>query len=300
MERIAQFQVASFIYGIFADPKINVVLDDGFSDFMLPSITKDTAQREAIRIACHEGLSQKQKPKNLLYSAKNETQVLWEIYENPDGYRIYWVYHSLTGALQQQAFFDTTTKTWHIYAELNEQVLAPLAYPMAPLLWYELSTTEPILMIHASGITYDQKGRAFAGFSGVGKSTLAKLWQNQGATVINDDRMILIREKAGVWRMYNTPMSYRDHTKSACLHSIYLPFHHDENTYTPLKGALAMASLMAFVIHHGYDSKHVLHHMQIAELLIKELPIGKLGVVPTAPIIDFIKGIEGGENERGQ
>jgi len=46
-------------------------------------------------------------------------------------------------------------------------------------------------MIHASGVNNAGHGYIFSGVSGKGKSTMAKLWDNSGARVIHDDRLIL-------------------------------------------------------------------------------------------------------------
>ena len=149
-----------------------------------------------------------------------------------------------------------------------------------------------MLLIHASGLTDGHKGRIFAGFSGVGKSTMASIWQRNGADVINDDRLLIKKEKYGSWRMYNTPMYYQASPKSAALQHIYFPFHSPANTIENLTGAKAIAQLLAFTIHHGYDAQHLLHHSHTAEQLLQSISAAKLGVVPTDAIIDFIKSHE--------
>lgn len=53
--------------------------------------------------------------------------------------------------------------------------------------------------IHASGIEYKSKGFLFLGESGAGKTTISKLSSFQGARVLNDDRILVIRESQGVY-----------------------------------------------------------------------------------------------------
>jgi hypothetical protein len=55
---------------------------------------------------------------------------------------------------------------------------------------------------------------------------------------------------------------------------------------------MAMANLLAFTIHHGYDAKHLLHHSNVAEDLLQTISIAKLGVVPTDAIVPFISAHE--------
>lgn len=289
MTAIGSITVAGFKYGIFNQSTLALVFETGFEDY-LSAATEDLHRNLVLK----EGFTSIA-VEQTLYQAKTGDQVLWEIIVG-NGERWFLVYHPQKGTLQQQALYNPTQQTWTIYSEAqqiqDETVLNPLAYPMAPLLWYVLSTEEDLLLIHASGLVQQQEGRIFAGFSGVGKSTMAGIWERNGAQVINDDRLILKKEKDGTWHMHNTPMYYRALPVSGPINAIYLPFHSPVNRIEKLSGAIAIANLLAFTIHHGYDSKHILHHSNIAEDLLQTVPIAKLGVVPTDAIIDFIKANE--------
>lgn len=52
---------------------------------------------------------------------------------------------------------------------------------------------------HAAGVRLQDKGIALAGFSGMGKSTLALHLVNQGAEFVSNDRLILEKTETGVW-----------------------------------------------------------------------------------------------------
>jgi hypothetical protein len=289
MTAIGSITVAGFHYGIFNQSKLALVFETGFEDYL--STHSEDLHRKLVFKEGFISIATQQ----TLYQAKTNDQLLWEIIEG-NGERWFLVYHPQNGTLQQQAQYNPTEQTWTIHCEAqqiqNETVLNPLAYPMAPLLWYVLSTEENLLLIHASGLVQHREGRIFAGFSGVGKSTMAGIWERNGAQVINDDRLILKKEKDGTWHMHNTPMYYRALPVSGPINAIYLPFHSPQNSYQKLNGAMAMANLLAFTIHHGYDTQHVLHHSNIAEQLLQDVQIAKLGVVPTDAIIEFIKANE--------
>ena len=286
MTAIGSIAVAGFQFGIFNQSALALVFETGFEDYL--SNNTEELHRSLVLKEGFISIPIEQ----TLYQAKTGDQLLWEIIEG-NGERWFLVYHPENGTLQQQAQYNPTQQTWTIHCAAqqiqDERVLNPLAYPMAPLLWYVLSTEEDLLLIHASGLVQQQQGRIFAGFSGVGKSTMAGIWERNGAQVINDDRLILKKEKTGAWHLHNTPMYYRAKPVSGQLNAIYLPFHSPQNSYQKLSGAIAMANLLAFTIHHGYDSKHLLHHSNVAEQLLQHIPIAKLGVVPTDAIIDFIK-----------
>jgi hypothetical protein len=289
MKAVGSICVAEYNFSFTNESAYPLVFETGFQHFI-----EGPQQNADFQLQFHEGFRDI-KLEKALYQAKNGTQLLWVIHPYQDQ-RLFLVYHPETGALQQQAFYHAASRSWKIYARksehYNEEVLNPLAYPMAPLLWYVLSTEEPLLLVHASGIFDGQKGRLFSGFSGVGKSTLAGIWESNGAQVINDDRLLLKRNVDGTWQMFNTPMLYPDQNKSCVLNHVYFPFHNSSNTIEKLSGAKALATVLAYTIHHGYDAQHLLHHSHLAEQLVLDLSVAKLGVVPNKAIIQFIKAHE--------
>jgi len=52
---------------------------------------------------------------------------------------------------------------------------------------------------HAAGVRLYNKGLALAGFSGMGKSTLALHLVSQGADFVSNDRLILEKTESGIW-----------------------------------------------------------------------------------------------------
>ena len=64
------------------------------------------------------------------------------------------------------------------------------------------------LLLHASGVTYEGRGIAFVGRSGIGKSTHSSLWLQfvSGAELLNDDQPA-VRVRNGAAIIYGTPWS---------------------------------------------------------------------------------------------
>jgi hypothetical protein len=286
----ACLQIADFNFGIYSENLFPIQLEEGFSDFILPEIS--TIDRS---IFVHANSIDLPKDVVLSYEAKQNESILWRIYHQKE--IIYLdVFHPIDENLQQRASYSFKEKRWDIYCQPiknhdGELVLMPLAYPMAPLIWYYLTTEEKVIMVHASGVTIDGKGRLFSGFSGVGKSTLAGIWEDKGAKIINDDRLLLRIKSDGIW-MYNTPMPYYDHSKKTKLHHLYLPFHAPENSHELLKGTQGMANFLAFCIQHGYQKNMLLYHVSVVEEILEKCSIARLGVVPTASICSFIESHE--------
>ncbi len=268
-------------------------LDEGFTSFFA---TESNALQPDVILNCYDAIpSELTKTAKSLYAAKNETELLWEIFEHSEGLQIMVYNPENTSELQQVALYNEQEQIWNIYtnkvADIPDSCFYPMQYPLAPLILYYLTLNHDAILIHASGIFDGEKGRIFSGFSGVGKSTMAGLWNKAGSSVINDDRLIL-RKLDGQYWLYNTPMYYVDENKKAPLHHIYLPFHNAENTYEKLSGVRAIAELMAFCIQHGYREKNTSGLFQSILDLSQEVSIAKIGVVPTLEIIDFIKSRE--------
>ena len=291
MNFIGRIKLADFNFGLFSKSALPILLEEGFEHFFHENLTTNDRF-----INIHDFLIDLPSLAKLIYEAKQENNVLWKVYEVDDAI-IMEVFNPITFEIQQRATYSSKKKTWDIYClpfttGENETVINPLAYPMAPLVWYYLSTEEDIIMIHASGIDDHGIGRIFSGFSGVGKSTLATIWNKQGSQIINDDRLILRVMGNGDVMMYNTPMPYSDSSKATSLNYIYLPFHSKENSFKALSGAQRLAKTLAFCIQHGYNEKAILHHIHVMERIINKCPVASLGVYPDPEICGFIRSHE--------
>ncbi|MBK7481006.1 MAG: hypothetical protein IPI69_15705 [Bacteroidales bacterium] len=108
---------------------------------------------------------------------------------------------------------------------------------------YYLSAINADLMIHASGVSYNGRVTCSAGF-GKGKTTMSLRWDNIGAQVIHDDRMI-IRKTDGIYRMYNTPVYRNDVPRSAPVDRIFLISHGNENEMVQIREASAVSMVIA-------------------------------------------------------
>jgi len=80
----------------------------------------------------------------------------------------------------------------------------PLGHPLNQVLMILLLSRGKGILLHACGVDDNGSGYLFLGNSGHGKSTMARLWRDRHATVLNDDR-IVIREREGQFWMYGTP-----------------------------------------------------------------------------------------------
>jgi hypothetical protein len=161
----------------------------------------------------------------------------------------------------------------------------PFEYPLDGLILYYLTVIHNDIMIHASGVSYAGKGFLFSGVSGKGKSTMAGLWNDMGAKVIHDDRLI-IRKTADGYKMFNTPVYDNDYPLNSPLDRIYIIEHGAENKLIQLKEASAVSQVLANCIQHAWDAGIVARTSEsISEICIK-IPTSRL--LQPAKTIDHI------------
>ena len=228
-----------------------------------------------------------QKP---VFEAENEQQKFYDIYRHNEGLGFVIYNQQQRNTIQQIAILDKDFRNWTIYSSKKSDY-NPLRYPMGPIIMHYMTIKTNSVMMHASCAFDGQRARMFSGFSGVGKSTMSRIWAEAGNTIINDDRLI-IREIENKFFVYNTPMYYRDIPKKAPLNAVYLIHHSPENKIQKLKGALAASRTMAFCIQNNYDRSFVAERIGFFARLAAAVDIYDLGFVPNASVVEFIKAHE--------
>ena len=266
------------------DDKI-IVLDDSYSNFIL----KNTNEYDVLINGTNGIPNQLLDASDLLFEAKDSQNKYFSIYKHDNELKFF-VYNQTSNNIQQVAILNSDYNMWTIYLNKldfeNNSTL--LSYPMGPLVFYYLTVKYSAIMIHASGVFDGLKGRIFSGVSGVGKTTMAFLWQNEGGFIINDDRLI-IRREGDSYYMYNTPMFYSDVYKRVKLDSMFLIKHANKNEAKKISGINAVSQLMAFCIQHGYNQNIIEHHMEFISHLCSEISIFEVGFMPNNSIVNYIK-----------
>jgi hypothetical protein len=284
-------KIADFIIRIKQAEDIMLVLEGGYEPFLFP----ETNQTEDILVEAFPGFPDDFSLNTVpLYTAKESKGKLWEISMHNGHYQFLIFDQERPEVIQQVAYADVNFKHWKVYMEPlkgeNGQLgLCPFLYPLGPLIMYYLTVNQDAIMVHGSGVADENgDGRIFSGFSGVGKSTMAKLWAGEGATIVNDDRLI-IRKIENEFFVYNTPMYYADKPKQVKLKTIYLPRHDRHNNTERLLGSNALSGLMAYCIQHGYNKTYIEGHLDFLADLCSNLPVFRLGFVPDKSVVAFIK-----------
>ena len=188
--------------------------------------------------------------------------------------------------------FSLSSREWDLWIDSGDKEIDPFEYPLDGLILYYLTVINGDIMIHSSGVNYSGKGYLFTGVSGKGKSTMANLWENEGAFVIHDDRLIL-RKSAGAFTMYNTPVYKNDEPRESPLNKVFIIEHGYENRIVPVRGAVAVSLVMANCIQHNWGHGNISGLIDALSSLFDIIPAYKLSFLPDKSVIDHILKNEG-------
>jgi hypothetical protein len=183
--------------------------------------------------------------------------------------------------------FSLTSREWDLWIEADDNKIDPFEYPLDGLVLYYLTVIYGDIMIHASGINRNGRGYLFSGVSGKGKSTIARLWEESGAMVIHDDRLIIRKTEKG-YKMYNTPVYNNDVPQESSLDKIFLIEHGMENKLTPVKGALAISLVMTNCIQHNWGHDIIARLLGSVSIMCATVPTVKLSFKPDKSVINLI------------
>jgi hypothetical protein len=116
---------------------------------------------------------------------------------------------------------------------------------------------------------------------------MAKLWDNSGAKVIHDDRLILRNTGSG-YRMFNTPVYNNDEPHESPLNKIFIIEHGITNKLVPVKGATAVSLVMANCIQHNWGSDIIARLLGSVSIMCGTIPTVRLFFKPDRSVIDHI------------
>lgn len=151
------------------------------------------------------------------------------------------------------------------------------------------------IMLHAAGVSEGGQAVLFAGSSGAGKSTLAALWQRyEDAKVLNDDRIIVTREKGQFWAY--PAVGFGDvcspPSAGAVLKQVHLLSHGRKNAAKRRHPSGAGSALVAHALLPPYHARAIRLGLQLLDKLVDEVPLYELSFVPDGTVVDFIRGID--------
>jgi len=184
--------------------------------------------------------------------------------------------------------FSLHSREWELRINNPGKSFDPMEYPLDGLILYYLTVIHGDIMIHASGINNAGHGYLFSGVSGKGKTTIAKLWDNTGARVIHDDRLIIRHTGSGGFVMHNTPVYRNDIPLQSPLNKIFLIEHGKKNELIPVRGAESISLVMANCIQHNWNSEIIARLLGSVSIMCSVIPVFRLLFKPDRSVIDSI------------
>ena len=206
----------------------------------------------------------------------------WKVFTEKKRVVIHVQYHNYENISEVICNIDKCTSRLNIDILVKNKTtkiikIDPLLHPLGSLFLMYVFLWNKGALIHASGVLDKQKVYIFTGVSGAGKSTMAKIWRQAGAKVLNDDRLVLRVEGQGI-KVFNSPMPfYAQHPMRGNLNKIFLLKHSLNNYVTRLKGASAFSRLLSNFIQQLYDEEMVQEHLGVIEKIINNIEVFELG-----------------------
>ncbi len=170
-----------------------------------------------------------------------------------------------------------------------------LQYPLDEVLMIHLLAGGRGVELHACGVvTPEGRGLLFAGQSGDGKTTTARLWEELPGTVILSDDRIVVREEGGRFVMHGTPWhgeAELSASRSVAVEAVFLLEHGAANRLLPLSVPEAAARLAArsFVPFHDVDALQ--WSLGFLGRLAASVPCHRLAFVPDPSAREFVRAV---------
>jgi hypothetical protein len=223
---------------------------------------------------------------------------LWRLFRDGDAYRLEFR-SSLSGELPYKvASIPMDVGAKPIQVSLQTRVTEfraayPLQFPLDELLVNAVLTRQGGIELHSCGVVdHNGDGYLFAGNSGAGKTTTARLWQDDAKEILSDDRIILRREN-GQWWMYGTPWHGEAEICSASrapLRGILLLDKAVRNELRTLSQSAAIARLFSCTFPPFHDAEGMNAVVGTLAEIVREVPVASLSFVKDRSAVEFVRG----------
>ncbi len=275
--------------------EISFLFDQDLSESGVEGIDYDfiTENSGEVRLRVHHGrIPERSKGEKIF-----DSDTTWSLYSNRGKYVLQDCSFESNSLPDRVVFLESDFKSGDIYVRndgSNQNLLPdPLGYPLNQVLMIILLSLRKGLMLHACGIDDRGYGYLFLGNSTHGKSTMARLWLENHATVLNDDR-IIVREADGAFWIYGTPWhgDFKELSpKGLPICKIFFLRHGEKNSVVPKSGVEAVSMLLTRCFPPIWDKKGIEYTMGLCHRIVNKIPCYELSFDPDRKIVNFVRNI---------
>ncbi|MCS6949224.1 MAG: hypothetical protein RMM06_04445 [Armatimonadota bacterium] len=148
------------------------------------------------------------------------------------------------------------------------------------------------VLLHACGVCHEGIGYLFAGRSGAGKSTVARLLSSQ-AQVLSDE-LVAVRRIAEGWRVFSTPFwgefVRASVNQSAPLKAIYVLQQASQHRLELLPLRRALSALLQCSLQFAEGAEVAEWMLHTVSALAREVPAYRLHFLPDLGFWDLVRG----------
>jgi len=178
------------------------------------------------------------------------------------------------------------------YCDLAADPAFPLEYPLDEVVMVHLLSRGAGVEIHGCGIV-DQAGRAyvFAGQSGAGKSTIARLWSGRPEITVLSDERVVVRTDHDRITVWGTPFhgdAILASPRSGDLAGVFFLHHAPAHAAVPAEPSLAAAHLMSCAFVPFYDPQAIAKTFDAVDRAIRSVPCYDLWFAPDPSVLDCV------------
>ena len=219
--------------------------------------------------------------------------LIWRLYQH-HGRWLIWIQRGLNPYLVGS--FTLNFHSGEIFTSESQKepgkFVFPISYPMGELLMTNLLGTGYGIMLHSCGLIDRGNGIVFAGIGNAGKTTTARLWNNNpGVRVLNDDHTIL-RKIDGQFRVYGTPWHGQGGfalAEDAPIKKMFILKHAPSNQAVRLSPVQAVADLLVRTFAPLGSAPAMDFTLQFLDELCQAIPCYELGFVPDQSAVEYIR-----------
>jgi hypothetical protein len=197
--------------------------------------------------------------------------------------------------LRRVAFLNSDFSVGRIFLELSDAQVPSYPFPLRPpldraLFAHRLPYRDGLLL-HAAAVVHQGRALVFAGESGRGKSTMAKLWAASGRGLVLGEESIALRRVGSEIRAYGTPWAGQSGLASplgAPLAGLFFLRHGPRNMVRSMGPAEAMAEFLPRSYLATCDPVGASRGLDFLNDLIQNVPVAELVFRPDADVVELL------------